>query len=267
VSDPAVRTAWDAEYRAGRYLDEPPVPFVHEILATARARGIRNGLYIGCGNGRNFVPLTLGGLELEGVDLSPTAIAQLAARLPESAGRLVVGNLAALPSSRDYPLVIGLQVFQHGDLATCRAHLAAAQQRVRPGGLFALRVNAVATEVEFPHDVVEGDRERGFTVRYRSGPKQGLLVHFFGGPELAEPFAREFVPVAPLRVVTQTRTAPSTGTWSQWEGIWERRSAGRSSAGADPARGNEGAGRAGGGATSRDGGPRSVDPRSGPPDE
>lgn len=49
--------SWDAEYAAGRYLSEPPVPFVHDILSAARAHGVRTGLYVGCGNGRNFVPL------------------------------------------------------------------------------------------------------------------------------------------------------------------------------------------------------------------
>jgi hypothetical protein len=228
VSDPAVRAAWEAEYRAGRYADEPPVPFVTDLLAAARTRGVRRGLYIGCGNGRNFVPLTEGGLTLDGVDLSSTAIDQLAARRPEWAGRLTVGDLDALPAARRYPIVIGLQVFQHGDRGTCHAHLASAQRRVASAGLFALRVNAVGTEVEHPHDVLEGDDASGFTVRYRSGPKRGLLIHFFGDLELEECFRNGFVPVLPLRKVTETRTAPAQGTWSQWEGIWARRSPVRS---------------------------------------
>lgn len=223
MSDPAVRAAWDAEYRAGRYVDESPVPFVHEILRATHTRGIRRGLYIGCGNGRNFVPLTRGGLVLDGVDLSPTAIAQLAHRFPECARRVSVGDVEALPPGRRYPLVVGLQVFQHGDRATCRAHLAAAQHRVMARGLLAIRVNAVGTAVEHPHEVVEGDVEDGFTVRYRAGPKRGLMIHFFGGPELEEAVRRDFAPVTPLRKVTETRAAPSSGTWSQWEGIWERR--------------------------------------------
>ena len=67
---------WDAEYRnrKGRYVEEPPLPFVEHILTTfhhdpSLRHGI--GLYIGCGNGRNYLPLVHAGLPLYGLDLSP----------------------------------------------------------------------------------------------------------------------------------------------------------------------------------------------------
>jgi hypothetical protein len=75
---PSVAAAWDAEYAAGRYVGEPPVAFARDILAAAR----QAGLYIGCGNGRNYLPLVVGGLDLTGLDISATAIAQLSARAP-----------------------------------------------------------------------------------------------------------------------------------------------------------------------------------------
>ena len=59
----AVR-AWDAEYAAGRYSGEPPVGFVEDIVAAAKDAGADQGLYIGCGNGRNYIPLTEAGLDL-----------------------------------------------------------------------------------------------------------------------------------------------------------------------------------------------------------
>jgi hypothetical protein len=51
-----VSDSWDGEYAGGRYVDEPPVGFVADILAAARDAGIigKIGLYIGCGNGRNL---------------------------------------------------------------------------------------------------------------------------------------------------------------------------------------------------------------------
>lgn len=225
--DPAA--AWDAEYAAGRYVREPPVAFVRDILGAAREAGLTSGLYIGCGNGRNYLPLVAGGLDLTGLDISATAIAQLGVRVrgrgPGRTDRLVHGDLSALPPAAAYHMVIGIQVFQHGDLATAHAHIRAAQRRVTAGGLFCLRVNAAATDVWPSHEVIEQDPGGGFTVRYLAGPKRGLLVHFFAGAELEALFCDGFTPVLPPRLWQARREPPDPGQWSQWEGIW-RRSAG-----------------------------------------
>src|SRR5450756_2776975 len=112
VDDIAVR-AWDAEYASGRYEGEPPVGFVEDIAAAAKDAGTGSGLYIGCGNGRNYIPLTEAGLDLTGLDISATAISQLAGRLPERRDRLVTGDLSALPAGQRFPLVVAIQVMQH----------------------------------------------------------------------------------------------------------------------------------------------------------
>lgn len=70
ASQPGAAAAWDAEYAAGRYSCEPPVAFTGDILAAVRQAGLTRGLYIGCGNGRNYLPLVAGGLDLTGAELS-----------------------------------------------------------------------------------------------------------------------------------------------------------------------------------------------------
>src|SRR5580704_2518222 len=94
-SQSGAAAAWDAEYAAGRYSGEPPVAFTGDTLAAARQAGLTRGLYIGCGNGRNYLPLVAGGLDLTGMDISAAAIAQLAARAPDRTDRLVCGDLGA----------------------------------------------------------------------------------------------------------------------------------------------------------------------------
>lgn len=215
--------AWDAEYRSGRYQGEPPVEFVTDIVAAARADRIDGvGVYVGCGNGRNYLPLVDAGLDLIGLDISGVAIEQLGLLVPQRRHRLVHGGLDALPAERTYPLVVGIQVFQHGDRATTHELLRQAQQRVAPGGLFCVRVNAVGTDVWPDHETVEGDNDAGFTIRYVAGAKTGLLIHFFARPELEALCAAEFTPVLPLRRHRTHRTPPAPGQWSQWEGIWRR---------------------------------------------
>jgi SAM-dependent methyltransferase len=223
----AVSDAWDRAYEAGRYRGEPPVAFVEDILRAAREGGLQGGpgLYIGCGNGRNYVPLVGGGLDLLGLDVSPGAIAQLARRTPERRSRLLVGDLAAIRRTTRFPVVIGIQVFQHGDRRRAHEHIRSAEGLVAPGGLLCVRVNAVGTDVVPAHDVVERGEDGSFTVRYLEGAKRGLDVHFFSRAELESLLASVFdpVPVLPLRPQVTWRTLPETGQWTQWEAIWRRR--------------------------------------------
>lgn len=208
----------------GRYQDEPPVPFVNDIVAAARTADVACGLYIGCGNGRNYLPLVTDGLDLTGLDISPVAIAQLAARDPRRRDRLVCGDLTALPADATYPMVIGIQVFQHGDRSEAHAHIRVAQAKVTPGGLSCLRVNATETDIWPEHQVTERHRDGGVTVRYLAGSKQGLRIHFFSSSELNALFAEHFTPVLPLRLQPTWRASPQPGQWSQWEAIWRRTS-------------------------------------------
>ena len=211
--------SWDKEYAGGRYRDEPPVAFVTDILAAARRAGLSSGLYIGCGNGRNYEPLVRGGLDLTGLDISDVALRQLSARMPERRGSLVHGDISALPEETRYGVVIGIQVFQHGHAEAAHAHLAAARARVAPGGLMAVRVNAAGTDIAFAHRVT-GRNDDGVTIRYLDGPKAGLEIHFFGEAELRGLFAIGFEPVLPPRAQVTWRQPPEAGQWTQWEGIW-----------------------------------------------
>ncbi len=215
--------AWDAEYAAGRYASDPPVDFVRDIVAAARARRLRHGLCVGCGNGRNLLPLLDAGLDLTGLDISPQAIAQLRARRPDRATRLIIGDLAALPRDARYELVVGIQVFQHGTRAQAHQHMSAAAARVRPGGLLCVRVNATGTDIEHAHRRFEEHRDGSFSVRYRSGPKTGLDIHFFTAAELTATVGSGFYAVLPPRPPSTPRTPTGRGQWSQWEAIWLRR--------------------------------------------
>jgi methyltransferase family protein len=225
--DRMIERAWDDEYARGRYRDERSVPFVREILRCVRRCGLagRPGIYIGCGNGRNFLPLVEGGLDLIGLDVSGVAITQLAERMPQHASRLIHGDLGALPADVRFPIVIGIQVFQHGDRETCYRLIRRAQGFLEPGGLIAVRVNATETDIEFEHDVIESQADTGITIIYRDGPKTGLPIHFFARKELDELFTG-LHSESPLRLVSTERAAPAKGQWSQWEGIWRGRASG-----------------------------------------
>ena len=221
-----VGASWDAEYRRGRYAGEPTVAFVETILALLRAEPALwggRGLYVGCGNGRNYLPLVDAGATLEGIDLSREAVAQLVQRRPDVADRLSVGDFRTLPPASRFAYLVAIQVFQHGDGATLSAAFAHAAALLQPGGLLFVRTNSVATQIRFQHTVVERDRHGGLTIRYDEGPKTGLLIHFASRDGLRARAGAVFEVVQEPREVVMTRSAPGTGTWTQWEAVWRRR--------------------------------------------
>lgn len=120
-----------------------------------------------------------------------------------------------------FSVVIGIQVFQHGQRAQAHAHIADAVRRVLPGGLFCIRVNAVGTDIYHRHRMVEESADGGFTIEYDAGPKAGLAVHFFAEDELKR-LLEDLDPVLALRSRATERHPPETGSWLQWEGIWRR---------------------------------------------
>jgi SAM-dependent methyltransferase len=223
TDDHLIAEAWDAEYEAGRYRDEPPLPFVDDILEAAGENGLvgQQGVYIGCGNGRNYLPLVAAGLDLIGLDVSRVAIDDLAKRLPQGRGRLVHGQISKLPPGARYSMVIGIQVFQHGNQAQAHQHIEEAQSLLGRGGIFCARVNATGTDLVHDHEVVERDASGSFTVRYLAGPKAGLMIHFFAADELAALFA-EYRPLLAPRLVGSDHELPARGRWLQWEAIWKK---------------------------------------------
>jgi hypothetical protein len=93
-----------------------------------------------------------------------------------------------------------------------------------PGGLLAVRVNAVGTDIAHAREVIEPEQPGGgdgLTVRYAAGPKAGMAIHFFDAAELtAITDAAGLDTVLPPRAAVTRR--PDGSQWTQWEAIWRR---------------------------------------------
>ena len=221
-----VSQRWDAEYRAGRYENDGPLPFVDRIISILENRGIDGngtGLYVGCGNGRNFVPLAESGIKILGIDISSEALHQIATSHPSFAGTLVRGDLLAPPFAGAFPFLIAIQVLQHGLWTDIEAYFAKAAQLISNGGYLFLRVNSISTEIAEPHARLDDGKRGGLTIKYVSGPKAGLPIHFYSQEELAFLTAENFEPIGELEEVKLNRASPKTGSWAQWEGVWKKR--------------------------------------------
>ena len=216
---------WNSEYRAGRYVAERPLPFVDQIISTLRAHpavtsGV--GLYVGCGNGRNYLPLVAAGLTLHGLDVSREALDQLIARRADLKPRLTCADFRELEVGSPFDYLVAIQVFQHGVQADAESYFARTAAMLKAGGLFFLRVNSASTEMYLRHTIIDRNDFGGLTIRYDEGPKSGLCVHFYSRPELLELARDRFQPLAGPREAVTARTPPKTGSWSQWEAVWQR---------------------------------------------
>ena len=106
-----VSRSWDDEYRRGRYRGEPPIPFVGCIVDILRDRPETmrgKGLYVGCGNGRNYIALVDAGLDLIGLDVSEEAIAQLRADHPYLAPDLVQADFHEFDSKSLFDYIVAI---------------------------------------------------------------------------------------------------------------------------------------------------------------
>lgn len=212
-----IRERWDEEYRNGRYSGERPVDFVEDIAAALDKDTQKTGLYAGCGNGRNFIPLSKKGLYMRGIDVSQEAIDNLSKRHPEYSDRLQCADFRDL-SGITFDYVISIQVFQHGTESEVRKYFEKASELLKPGGILFLRVNSASTTIYLAHTEVEENQYGGKTIRYEDGPKKDLNIHFFTQDELEECLDSANLKLASMiRELRYERSPPGTGTWSQLE--------------------------------------------------
>ncbi len=217
---------WDREYEQGRYEGEPPIPFVDTIIESLGKEGKdQYGLYVGCGNGRNYLPLRDAGLKLHGMDISSTAISQLKRLAPETEQTAFVGDFANYNGGNIFAYIVAIQVFQHGNREEIDQLFAQTHDALKDEGKLFLRVNSIDTDLGYDREITERKQQNaGRTVRYKEGPKAGQEIHFYTENELASIAIRHsFEVIQPPQEITEARKPPLKGSWSQWETIWQKK--------------------------------------------
>jgi len=136
--------------------------------------------------------------------------------------RLTCADFRELEVGLPFDYLVAIQVFQHGVQADAESYFAKTAAMLKAGGLFFLRVNSASTEMYLRHTIIDRNDFGGLTIRYDEGPKSGLCVHFYSRPELLELARDRFQPLAGPREAVTARTPPKTGSWSQWEAVWQR---------------------------------------------
>jgi SAM-dependent methyltransferase len=178
---------WDNVYSSGmKYHAEPPLQFVDTIIKQVDHYDLASGkgLYIGCGNGRNFIPLSTAGLDIIGLDISQVALNQLLIKNRKLSTKLKHSDFLGFDSSDVYNYIISIQVFQHGTWDDIQKLFTKVHKLLSPGGLFFLRVRSIDMNIENIHRVVEKTPFGGFTVCFKEGSKKDLNIHYYSIDEL-----------------------------------------------------------------------------------
>ena len=95
ATDPLAGSAWSAPGTVAGFATSAPNAELMRYAGIQRGRGAHRVLDIGCGAGRNAVPLSATGLQVIGIDLSTPMLAAASAR--GSAVRLAQAAMDALP--------------------------------------------------------------------------------------------------------------------------------------------------------------------------
>ncbi|HKO38994.1 MAG TPA: class I SAM-dependent methyltransferase [Solirubrobacterales bacterium] len=112
------------------------MPIVAEIASRALEAGVKVGVDLGCGDGRNLKALRERGLDLAGLDISPTALtrADQLLRAGGDGAPLILGDVTALPFAEGtLDLVTALDVA--GQIPDPAPLIAEAHRVLRPGGM------------------------------------------------------------------------------------------------------------------------------------
>ena len=140
--DPLAGSSWSTPGTVAGFAQSAPNAVLMRYAEQERRRHpAGHALDLGCGAGRNAVPLARLGWQVVGVDLSWPMLAAAAARVPETAGRLrvVLAPMDTIPArDRSFDLVIAHGIWNLArSAAELRRAVREAARVARPGaGLF-----------------------------------------------------------------------------------------------------------------------------------
>ncbi|WDM44929.1 class I SAM-dependent methyltransferase [Microbacterium luteolum] len=213
MTDSHARDRWDWEYTIHNGPPRPSLPIVDRVLEIAHP-GERI-LYVGIGDGRNFLPLIAAGLDVVGCELSRVAMDRLTAEHPGVANRAFLGSFEDVFSDQEhFDGVVISRVLVHGDLGRTAAQLNRVRDMLRAGGFVATQWTAAGTDPWPGWTRAALDERANVHLTYADDRVHKVYLSFAGCVELLESadYEIERGPIA----VDLPRTAVPGGIVRDW---------------------------------------------------
>lgn len=212
---------WDWEYTIRNITGRAPLPIVSKVIEIAQPG--QRLLYVGIGDGRNFLPLIDAGLDAVGCELSKVSIDRILAERPDIASRVFLGHAEEVfEGDAPFDGIVASRVLVHSDLRETVTQLATVCRLLRPGGFFAAQWTASGTDPWPGWTHASLDEKANLHLTYADAEIRKVYLSFAGCAELIEGAGLEIEsgPVA----VELPRTAAPGGIVRDWISIARRSS-------------------------------------------
>ncbi len=185
MNEPSTGDQWDWEYSIRDLPARAPLPIVDVV--TSHASVDARILYIGVGEGRNFLPLARAGYNVYGCDVSRVSIDRLVSANPDLADRLVHGTFeSAFPSRGGFDVVVASRVLIEADTNKSHELLLKVLPLLSPRGLLISEWTAVGTDPWPGWDDSFLDSAGNLTLHYDSERIRKKYLSFNGCANLLE---------------------------------------------------------------------------------
>jgi len=209
---------WDDRIRSGD-LKGPNSrdKYLVEFIKQRREEMGKQLLDIGCGTGRNYIPLVEEGFDVTGLDISPVGLQILKEQLEEKrlSAKLVMGKSSELPFDSDsFDFVLAHGSLHFGTWNEIENNFAEVWRVMRPKRyfLFEVRSRNDATKITQRMD------DKGYTAIDFTG----LLMHFFTKEELLELAKENRFDIAMGPIENSRPRRPPMGDKFQWYVVFRK---------------------------------------------
>ncbi|MBU1163971.1 class I SAM-dependent methyltransferase [Patescibacteria group bacterium] len=184
--DDETQAHWEAKMERGWREGYGPDEELMDFIEKNREEFGEEILDIGCGNGRNLVPLAEKGFKMSGVDIAQAGIDKTKERLDKQNLDAVLkqGKTIGLPfEDKSFDSLYTIGTFHHNIWEEIKKSFEEANRVLRDNGFFFFHARSI-NDTSRPREAIDDEKEIGFTAKDTSGGKQGVIQHYFTEDEL-----------------------------------------------------------------------------------